>query len=338
MTLSRRAFVLGTLGSAALALSGYALWQRQRRHAWTERVFIGRAPHYEGDLTGLMLAGFKEVGMRAEEVQGRRVLLKPNLVETAAGKPQINTHPAVIRAAAEAFRRLGAKEVVVAEGPGHLRDTHLVLEQSGYAEMLRAERLAFLDLNYEDGVPVQNAGGWSRLKHLTLPVSVLEADVIVSVAKLKTHHWAGVTLSMKNLFGVLPGSYYGWPKNVLHWAGIPQCILDVTATVKPHFAIVDGIVGMEGDGPIMGPPKAAGVLVMGRNLPAVDATCARVMGIDPWRVSYLARADGHLGPVSEAAILQVGEPISAVATPFALLDFIPAHRGLRLRRYGREES
>ncbi len=329
MTLSRRAFVLGTLGGAALAWSGYALRRQLRRRAWTERVFIGRAPDYGMDLTGLMLAGFREVGLRAEEVQGRRVLLKPNLVETAEGKPQINTHPAVIRAAAEVFRRMGAGEVVVAEGPGHVRDTHLVLEQSGYAEMLRAERLAFVDLNYDDGVRVKNAGGWSRLRHLTLPASLLEADFVVSVAKLKTHHWAGVTLSMKNLFGVLPGSYYGWPKNVLHWAGIPQCILDVTATVRPHLAIVDGIVGMEGDGPIMGPPKAAGVLVLGRNLPAVDATCARVMGVDPWRLSYLARADGHLGPVGEAAILQVGEPISAVATPFALLDVIPAHRGLR---------
>jgi len=111
--------------------------------------------------------------------------------------------------------------------------------------------------------------------------SLKEVHWIVSVAKMKTHHIAGATLSMKNLFGVMPGIYYGWPKNVLHHAGIENSILDINATLKPHFAIVDGIVGMQGDGPIMGDPKQAGVLVMGRNLAAVDATCCRIMGIVP---------------------------------------------------------
>ena len=72
--------------------------------------------------------------------------------------------------------------------------------------------------------------------------------------KLKTHHWAGVTLSLKNFFGCMPGRVYGWPKNVLHVRGIPESILDINAAVRPHLAIVDGIVGMEGDGPIMGDP------------------------------------------------------------------------------------
>ena len=183
----------------------------------------------------------------------------------------------------------------MAEGPGHIHDTLLVLEESGLAEVLREDQIPFVDLNYESGFSHNKCRGFSRLKTLTFPATLKQVDWIVSLAKLKTHHWAGVTLSLKNLFGVMPGIYYGWPKNVLHLAGINQCILDIAATVKPHFAIVDGIVGMEGDGPIMGTPKEAGVLVMGRNLTAVDATCARIMGIDPFRVKYLAAADGRLG-------------------------------------------
>jgi uncharacterized protein (DUF362 family) len=164
-----------------------------------------------------------------------------------------------------------------------------------------------------------------------LPETLRQVDWIVSMAKMKTHHWAGVTLSMKNLFGVMPGRYYGWPKNVLHAAGIEGSILDINAAVKPHLAIVDGIVGMEGDGPIMGTPKAAGVLVMGRNLPAVDATCARIMGIDPWRVGYLAGAVGSgLGTIQESSIRQRGELIAAVRTRFQLLETIPAHRDISL--------
>ena len=90
----------------------------------------------------------------------------------------------------------------------------------------------------------------------TLPASLKRADLVVSLPKMKTHHWAGVTLAMKNLFGVMPGVAYGWPKNVLHHAGIPGSILDINAAVRPALAIVDGIVGMEGDGPIMGTPRS----------------------------------------------------------------------------------
>jgi uncharacterized protein (DUF362 family) len=135
---------------------------------------------------------------------------------------------------------------------------------------------------------------------------------------------------MKNLFGLMPGMYYGWPKNVLHWAGIDEVIVDLTAAVRPQLAIVDGIVGMEGDGPIMGTPKLAGVLVVGRNLPAVDATCCRIMGINPHKIKYLAAAQGRLGPIQAGAIKQRGENIAALQTAFALLDKIPAQRGLRL--------
>jgi len=135
---------------------------------------------------------------------------------------------------------------------------------------------------------------------------------------------------MKNLFGTLPGTFYGWPKNVLHQAGITESILDINATLAPHFAIVDGIVGMEGDGPIMGTPVRAGALVLGRNLAAVDATCARMMGINPHRVEYLKAADNRLGPVGDSRIIQRGESWQSVRTDFELLDHIHAHRGLRL--------
>ena len=157
-----------------------------------------------------------------------------------------------------------------------------------------------------------------------------EVDWIVSMAKMKTHHWAGATLSMKNLFGVMPGIYYGWPKNVLHQEGIIESILDINATLKPHFSIIDGITGMEGDGPIMGTPIQAGVLVMGKNLPAVDATCCRIMGIDPNQIPYLEQADQWLGPIRDTLIEQRGETWHSVQSPFQLIPEIPAHQTIRL--------
>lgn len=329
MKFTRRQFITTCLGGVALGVTGFAVWEKLRGVTWQENTFIARAHGYQADLSGLLTAGLKELGVTPAEIKGKTVLLKPNLVETSLGAPHINTHPLVVRAAAEAFLRLGAGKILVAEGPGHIRDTLLVLEESGLAEVLVEDRLPFIDLNYEAGYQVANAARFSPLKTLTFPATLKEADVIVSLAKLKTHHWAGVTLSMKNLFGLMPGSYYGWPKNVLHVAGIDNCILDINAAVKPHLAIVDGIVGMEGDGPIMGTPKEVGVLIMGRNLTAVDATCARIMGVDPHRVRHLAKANGRLGPIRENSIIQLGETIASVRKNFQLLEHIPAQRGLR---------
>jgi uncharacterized protein (DUF362 family) len=293
-------------------------------------AFIAKVDDYQLDIANAITKGMGELDITSSLMKGKRILLKPNLVETASVAPHINTHPLVLRGAIEAFLRLGAASVMVAEGPGHRRDTLAVYEESGLADVLTEDRIAFHDINYITGYDLPNVGRQSRLNTLTFPRLFQEVDWIVSMAKMKTHHWAGVTLSMKNLFGVMPGIYYGWPKNVLHNVGIENSILDINATLKPHFAIVDGIVGMEGDGPIMGDPKRVGVLVMGRNLPAVDATCCRIMGIDPYQVSYLERADNWLGPISEGGIAQRGETIASVRTNFNLIETIPVQRGLRL--------
>jgi uncharacterized protein (DUF362 family) len=326
---SRRDFLLGAVTGGAVVISGGLLGGCERRKPLAA-TFIGRVERYGADIASVIFAGLREVGVLPHEIRGKRILLKPNLVEPHAGVGCINTHPLVVRGAAEAFLRYGAAQVLVAEGPGHCRDSLLVLEESGMREVLREDRIPFIDLNYVNGYTVANAGRFTNLATLTFPETVKQVDWIVSMPKMKTHHWAGVTLSMKNMFGILPGNYYGWPKNLLHFKGIEKSIIDINATVQPHFAIVDGIVGMEGDGPIMGTPRQAGVLVMGRSLPAVDATCARVMGIDPKKVGYLAAASERLGPISESAIVQHGETVRSVRTDFTLLDYIPAHKGLRL--------
>jgi uncharacterized protein (DUF362 family) len=161
-------------------------------------------------------------------------------------------------------------------------------------------------------------GSASALSELYLPNTVLGCDLLVSLPKMKTHHWVGATLSMKNFFGLVPGAVYGWPKNVLHWAGIHESIADIHRIVPRRFAVVDGIEGMEGNGPIQGELKRAGVLVAGRDLVAVDATCCRVMGIDPEKLLYLKLAE-TAGQTKEASVRQIGEDLATVRNPFALL-------------------
>lgn len=314
--LNRRRLLLGS-GAVGAAAIGYSL---VRAHfSKREPVFLARNQRYDGPLAATITAGLRAVGFDAAWVRGRKVLLKPNLVEPMASAPQITTHPSVVAAAADVFRRWGA-EVSVGEAPGNVRDTEMALVESGMSDALRGEKLPFHDLNYDEFKEVPNAGRCSALQRFTLPKAVASADLIVSMPKLKTHHWIGVTAAMKNLYGVLPGIVYGWPKNVLHYAGIPQTVVDINASLPQRIAIVDGIVCMEGDGPILGSPKPMGLIAVGMSLAALDATLARIAGFNPYKVPYLALADGRLGPIDDRRIIQRGEPWRDLASPFSIID------------------
>lgn len=287
------------------------------------KVALMPAASYSTDLGDVIYRGLE---LLRPEIAGRSVLLKPNLVEDEAGTI-INTNPAVIAGAATAFLRYGAREVVVAEGPGHRRDIEYLLVATGLYDYLKDLRLRFVDLNHADVRVVPLRSQYTNLTEIALPVDVLQADTVVSMAKLKTHHWAGMTAGMKNLFGVVPGAVYGWPKNILHFHGIEQSILDLNATVQPRFTIVDGIVAMEGDGPIMGRPRQVGFVAMGEDVVAVDATCARIIGLDPAKMNYLRVASEYLGNLQESRIDHVGEAPSRYQTRFEVLE---QFRGLQL--------
>lgn len=323
-SVDRRTLLLG--GSlAAAGLIGYPLVRDALRGRAS--VFVARHQAYDGAIRRTIEDGLVACGIEPQTLRGKRVLLKPNLVEPTRDIPHMTTHPAVIVATAEAFRGWGAT-VSVGEGPGHVRDTEMALVESGVQEALDAAKLPFADLNYEEVGWVNNRGRASRLDGFYFPRSVVEADLIVSMPKMKTHHWVGVTASMKNLYGVIPGIKYGWPKNVLHHAGIPETVFDINASLPKTITVVDGIDCMEGDGPILGSCKHMGVLAMGTSLPAVDATLCRMMGIAPERISYLQLAANRLGPIANRFVRQQGERWESVASPFKILDK-PHLRGLR---------
>lgn len=291
-------------------------------------VFVARYQRYDGPLEQTIREGLLAVGFDPAAIRGRRVLVKPNLVEPLRHVPQMTTHPAMIVATAAVFRGWGA-QVTVGEGSGHVRDTEVILGESGVGEALASAGIDFVDLNYDAMAPVPNGGRVSKLTELFLPRTALEADLIVSLPKLKTHHWVGFTASLKNMYGVLPGIKYGWPKNVLHHAGIPQTVVDINASLPPTIGIVDGILCMEGDGPIMGTPKPMGLVAVGLDRVALDATLARIMGIEPAQINYMRLADGRLGRIGENRIEERGERWETIVSPFEILDS-PHLRGLRL--------
>ena len=250
--LARSAVAAGAVGAAAVV--GGRILRHPQERPWDEaafappgtaRVAVLRATSYDAGLDDVVGDGLRAIGA---DVRGARVLLKPNLVEFDEDTA-INTDPRLVAAAVVALRRMGAADVVVGEGPGHRRDTQFVVTSSGLLEALDAVDARFVDLNIDGIARVPLRSRYTALGALWLPRAITDADVVISMPKMKTHHWAGLTLSLKNCFGCVPGRVYGWPKNALHWAGLEQAILDVAAAVRPDYAIVDGIVGMEGNGP-----------------------------------------------------------------------------------------
>jgi len=320
--ISRRSFLkYSTLATVTPFVGGCGQSHRWRAEAFRKerisQVAVLQALRYDLSLREIITKGVKLCGL---EVRGKTIVLKPNLVEFDP-HGVINTNPLVIEAAIYCFRTLGARQVLVAEGPGHRRDNEYLLTASGIYDVIKEHRVPYVDLNSDDVRATRLLSSFTKLEQLYLPETLYNADLLVSMPKLKTHHWAGVTLSLKNMFGVVPGSVYGWPKNILHWQGIHNSILDINSSlpVRP-FAIVDGIVGMEGNGPLQGQAIDSGVLIFGEDLVAVDATAARLMKIEPKKIKYLAEAGEFLGNVNYESIEQIGENLERLQKNFRVIE------------------
>ncbi len=273
MSVNRRELLIGTAAVAAGASVSLPFLKPQY-HAVCRparsRVAVLREESYSHRIGDTLSAGLQLFPL---DVRGKNIVLKPNLVDYIAGSA-INTDPILVAAAAECFRRLGANQVIVAEGPGHQRDTQLVVSESGYAPILRDNRIRFVDLNRDELVPVNLRGSYSGMKRLWLPKTVVQADFLVSMPKVKTHHWSGVTLSMKNMFG---------------------------------------------NGPLNGAPRSLGSIVLADDAVAADATCARLMGLEPARIIHIHEASKFLGNSSSQLIDQAGETVQSPSVPFRVV-------------------
>jgi uncharacterized protein (DUF362 family) len=287
--------------------------QRSRKKQTPSTVALVPCASYEDDPMPELKKYAKLLNL--PDLAGKTVLLKPNMVEFHPGSP-VTTNPFALKAAFELFDYLGAKDIIIGEGPGHMRDTEFLLEATGLGKMCKQLGVQFVDLNLDELEVLELKEGFSGLKQMFLPRTLMNADVVVSVPKMKTHHWVGMTASMKNFFGAVPGRKYGWPKNLLHMRGIPQCILDLQDLIKPRFALVDAVVAMEGDGPINGKAKEMGFFVLGDDLAAIDATCARTMGFDPVELDYIKIAGEVVGNISPETVSVIGLELDKVKKTF----------------------
>jgi len=181
----------------------------------------------------------------------------------------------------------------------------------GY-DALRAQGYEVVDLKKDKTVRIPLVGG-RVLNEITTFELVTQVDAIISVPILKTHDQGQITLALKNLKGLVIDA----DKRRIHQIGMFDGAVDLVSHFKPVFAVVDGVIGQEGMGPLLGLPVAMGLVLAGRDLVAVDAIAGRIMGFAPAEVPItVTAANRGLGTMDEAEIEVTGEPVASVARRF----------------------
>jgi uncharacterized protein (DUF362 family) len=268
-------------------------------------------PDYEQIRTAMANAVDLLGGIRDIIKKGQKVLINPSLV-SARTKPEeaTITLPEVSRAVADVVKDGGGLPII-AESSALGQDTERVIAESGYRQ-LRDIGYEVIDLKKTEAVviPIQNGKVFQKVQTYKL---VKEVDVIISLAKLKTHDQAELTLAIKNLKGLLTDKY----KREFHQQGVFEGCVDLFSALKPTLSIVDGIYCQEGLGPIFGKMVEMDLIVAGRDAVAVDAVCGYITGFAPEEVPITAEAARRgLGKANQEDIEVVGKTISSVYRRF----------------------
>ena len=259
-----------------------------------------------------------ELARGFEIKKGDTVLIKPNAKNQAPPGYGIVTDVAVIEPLVEMSIEKGAKRVTIADGaayPTGSYHTFSAFETMGVTKLAKKWDLDLVDLNSYDSVDLDVPEGFV-LDNVRVGRAVTEVDFLINVPVLKTHRGTLLSNCVKNI-GV--GVACREEKKRLHRLGIDEGLLDVFSVVKPHFNVVDALVCIEGDGPNFPPgkPRPLGLVLAGEDGVAVDAVCARLIGLDPLEVKHLRLAhDRGIGISDLGQIEVVGERLEDVATIF----------------------
>ncbi len=242
---------------------------------------------------------------------GDLVLINPSWVappvEREAG---CITIPEVPRAIADLVKDLGARPVI-AESSAVGVNTEKVIEASGYRdlremgyEVINLKKTPYVNMPTENGKIFDTVECWELVQ---------QADVIISVPKLKTHDQTEMTCAIKNLKGLLTDKW----KRLEHQEGLFESVIDLLTALKPKLAVVDAIVCQEGIGPVFGRPVEMDLILAGKDLVAVDSTCAQLIGYDPSETLLTVNAAARgLGVINPEEIEIIGEPLDSVKRRF----------------------
>jgi len=287
------------------------------------RVFIANCKEYEYERVYAAVervfdafGGVKAIMANAVN-GGKKVLVKPNILIPYKPEAAATTHPAVVRAVCEAFIKEGA-EVSIIDSTGGPHTKMILRLLYGKTGIKQAAKQSGAKLSFDtSSKPVLCFKG-QIIQEVDLLTPVLEADLVISVAKAKTHGFMSMTGCVKNLFGCVPG--LGKPR--LHRRfpkreDFAAMLVDVCRSVNPGFSILDAVYGMEGAGPTAGNPKQIGAILGGLSPYAVDLAQCHLMGLRMDSVHTLQEAASReLAPVDPEQLEWLGDDPEKLRTSF----------------------
>ncbi|MFH1722227.1 MAG: DUF362 domain-containing protein [Candidatus Altiarchaeota archaeon] len=251
-------------------------------------------------------------GISAFVKEGDRVLVKPNLLMKAAPEKGITTHPTVLKAVVELVQEAGGK-VLIADSAG-MGDAYTPKSLRKLYQIAGFDRVADetgAELNYDTRVIVRDFPEGHLLKRFELIAPLDRVDKVVSVSKLKTHALMHVTGAVKNLFGLIPGrKKFSYHSTLVRPELFGDMLLDLNLCAPADLHIMDGIVGMEGDGPNAGTLRDIGVVLASPNPISLDLVMAKIMDVEPSTIPHLAAAfKRNLHPADYSSIEVVGDRV-----------------------------
>jgi uncharacterized protein (DUF362 family) len=242
-------------------------------------VFLARQRRY--DVSEIRSRLEEALEALNEKPLGRRAVIKPNLVNQFGRASGTTTNPSIIEAIHDALRDRAFTDIAIADGPSINRPVDDVFANSGMTELANRLGVQLVDLNQAP----RRTLTWDY-GEIALPTLVLDADYYVNVPKMKTHVRCGVTLSLKNQQGVCD---YEEKRNN-HKRGVDEPLGQLGKVLRPHLIVLDGVEGMEGNGPTHGKRNSPGVFAVGTDLVEFDTVVAQVMGFRPEEVPMIAYA------------------------------------------------
>jgi uncharacterized protein (DUF362 family)/NAD-dependent dihydropyrimidine dehydrogenase PreA subunit len=244
-----------------------------------DSVFVARASSYEGKKLRQAIEAIVDAAGGWDKVSplGRPVLIKPNLMAAREPARAVTTHPAFIRVLGELLVARG-REVIVGDSPaGAVRGIKRVWENTGAAEAARAAGARLVSFEAEGSVPRPVK---SRFVEELRVTRFCDEATVIGVAKLKTHFLTILTGAVKNCLGVIPGlAKAELHRRAPHPDDFAELLVDLLPALAPRFNFVDGVVGLEGDGPASGEARSFGLVVGGYNAAAVDVALAYILGL-----------------------------------------------------------
>ncbi|MCA9409940.1 MAG: DUF362 domain-containing protein [Candidatus Omnitrophica bacterium] len=289
-----------------------------------ERVALRGCPDYQQESVRQSLIDLLEPfgGVGGLVKPGESILLKPNFVYRVRLRRPAVTHPEVILAMARLVREVGGKPVI-GDSPS-IHSAQTVAEANGLAPQAAEEHIPIITLKKMTHRSLEVAG---RKYRLPVSAEAMEFDGIINLPKFKAHRQATLTFSVKNLYGCVPGKR----KAARHFTSGGDLdwfsnMLVANATIlNPRINIVDGIIAMEGEGPVKGNPRPMGVLAAGVDPTAVDSVCCRLVKFPPTSLCTIqaARRMG-IGAWAESDIELIGDPLDEfVVEDFDFPDLMP---------------